>query len=196
MFKTRKDDDIEISRPLKHRPEVVVVKHQDGRRKIFGDGNAFTAAESLLLHGEPLTGGEFFAKGLPQIHEDLRTADELAEIEKIEVALADARQAHGLAEAACWGARDRVLEAESEGTGVAAARAALADAERKCERTETKLRQALVARTATRRRIDIATRDRLPCISNPFGGRPLTASEVASAGGVQEAAEAVEGGAR
>lgn len=42
---------VEVTRPLRHRPDVIVVTTRDGRRKVIGDGGGFTSAEIVQLQG-------------------------------------------------------------------------------------------------------------------------------------------------
>ena len=42
--------DVELSQPLKHRPDVIVIASSDGRKTILGDGqDPFTADEYLQI---------------------------------------------------------------------------------------------------------------------------------------------------
>ena len=42
---------VELSQPLKHRPDVIVIATSDGRRAVIGDGqDLFTADEYLQIN--------------------------------------------------------------------------------------------------------------------------------------------------
>ena len=51
-----KNFDVELSQPLKHRPDVIVIASSDGRKTILGDGkDPFTADEYRQIVQTPRT---------------------------------------------------------------------------------------------------------------------------------------------
>ena len=48
--------DVELSQPLKHRPDVIVIVTSDGRRSVIGDGqDLFTADEFWQINRDTKT---------------------------------------------------------------------------------------------------------------------------------------------
>ena len=70
-------NDVEISRPLKHRQGVMVVRC-NGTRKVIGDGSPFTHSEYLTLQGG------YMESTTPRLKFD---ADEQAELDQVNLRL-------------------------------------------------------------------------------------------------------------
>lgn len=143
----------EVTRPLKHRPNVLVIVNGDGRRKIVGDGAPFSPAEFEVLHGG-------LAPSTSVRISDHFTDDERAELDALEQQLARAIAARDRVRAKLEDARHREAQAQTtaEFEAIGAEAQQLYGELEDVRRLESEARVAL---TKAQQRITHATRMRV-----------------------------------